>query len=220
MDIVARAASHAALGEPRRLLIVDQLQFGDHTVADLAGLTGMAGNLLAHHLHVLESAGLIERKVSEGDRRQRFITLRRDRLPAEFSEIPALSGDVLFVCTHNSARSQFAAAIWKERTGEKAESAGSDPSPAVHPKAVRVAAEYGIDISDARPVGYGQLTRTPFLVVSVCDRARDGGVPPSKHHLHWSVPDPVASGTLTAFRQAFAEIADRVDQLAKQTGVG
>jgi ArsR family transcriptional regulator, arsenate/arsenite/antimonite-responsive transcriptional repressor / arsenate reductase (thioredoxin) len=218
MDLVARAASHAALGEPRRLLIVDQLEFGDHTVAELAGLTGMAGNLLAHHLHVLESAGLIERKVSEGDRRKRFITLRRNRLPAAFSEIPVLSGDVLFVCTHNSARSQFAAAIWKERTGERAESAGSDPSPTVHPKAVRVAAEYGIDISDARPVGYGQSTQKPVLVVSVCDRAREDGLPPSERHLHWSVPDPVASGTLTAFRQAFAEIAERVDHLATQRG--
>jgi protein-tyrosine-phosphatase len=88
----------------------------------------------------------------------------------------------------------------------------------IHPKAVRVAAEYGIDISGARPTGYEQLSPSPSLVVTVCDRAREGEVPNGAHYLHWSVPDPVTSGTLGAFRQAFAEIAERVGHLATQTG--
>lgn len=217
MDLVARASSHAALGDPRRLLIADQLAFGDRTVADLAELTGLKGNLLAHHLDVLESADLIARRISEGDHRRRYITLRWDRLPTGFQPQTFHIGDVLFVCTHNSARSQFAAAIWKERTGQIAQSAGSHPSAVVHPKAVSVAAENGIDISRARPGGYELVTSTPQLVVSVCDRAREGGFPAGGHHLHWSVPDPVAAGSMTAFRQAFAEIADRVDHLVTQT---
>jgi protein-tyrosine-phosphatase/DNA-binding transcriptional ArsR family regulator len=218
MDLGARASAHAALGDTRRLAIADNLVLGDRTVAELAALTGMKTNLLAHHLDVLESAHLIERRVSEGDHRRKYITLRWDRLPTGFHAETLQYGNVLFVCTHNSARSQFAAALWAERTGDNAESAGSHPSPLVHPQAVRVAAEYGIDISGARPSGFEQLVQTPALVVTVCDRAREGGVPTAKHHLHWSVPDPVGSGSLNAFRQAFAEIADRVDHLATQTG--
>lgn len=218
MSLVERADAHAALGDPRRLLIADNLALGDHTVAELAELSGMRGNLLAHHLDVLESAGLIERRVSEGDRRHKYISLRLDRPPSTLQHPSALSGDILFVCTHNSARSQFAAALWTEKTGDRAESAGSNPSPAVHPKAVRVAAEYGIDISDARPAGYEQIFNAPSWVVTVCDRAREGGVPAGSHFLHWSVPDPVTSGSLRAFRRAFAEIAERVDYLAKEAG--
>jgi protein-tyrosine-phosphatase/DNA-binding HxlR family transcriptional regulator len=219
MRLTERAEVHAALGDRRRLLIADHLALGDHTVAELAELSGMRGNLLAHHLDVLESAGLIERRVSEGDRRHKYITLRFDRLPSGLRNMAAISGDILFVCTHNSARSQFAAALWKERVGGVVESAGSHPSKIVHPKAVKVAAEYGIDISDARPAGYEQLSMSPSLVVSVCDRANEGGVPTGTHHLHWSVPDPVTSGSLSAFRRAFAEIAERVDHLAIETGV-
>ena len=218
MSLVERAGAHAALGDPRRLLIADHLALGDHTVADLAELSGMRGNLLAHHLDVLESAGLIERRVSEGDRRHKYITLRLDRLPSGLGHTATISGDIVFVCTHNSARSQFAAALWKDKVGGVVESAGSHPSKIVHPKAVRVAAEYGIDISDARPAGYEQVSISPSLVVSVCDRAYEEGVPVATRHLHWSVPDPVISGSLRAFRRAFAEIAERVDRLATGNG--
>lgn len=217
MDLAERADSHAALGDTRRLLIADQLALGDRTVAELAEVTGMQGNLLAHHLDVLETAGLIERRVSEGDHRRRYVSLRWDRLPSGLHTPQPLSGDILFVCTHNSARSQFAAALWESTTGESADSAGSDPSPRVHPMAVKVAAEFGVDISAAKPVGYERLTTTPSLVVSVCDRAREGGLPQGRRHLHWSVPDPVVAGTLPAFREAFRQISARVDHLARET---
>lgn len=214
MDLAERANAHAALGDTRRLDIADHLALGDHTVAELAALTGMRGNLLAHHLDVLETAGLIERHTSEGDHRRRYVSLRRDRPPSGLHSLELANEDLLFVCTHNSARSQFAAAWWQEKTGHLAESAGSYPSLEVHPKAVSVAAEFGIDISRAKPTGYDQITTNPALVVSVCDRAREGGIPAGTQHLHWSVPDPVTVGTMTAFRTAFSEIADRVEDLA------
>jgi protein-tyrosine-phosphatase len=217
MVLAGRASAHAALGDPRRLHVADHLALGDHTVAELAELTGMAGNLLAHHLDVLETAGLIERRTSEGDHRRRYVSLRWDRLPLGLHAPEWGTGGLLFVCTHNSARSQFAAALWTGRTGQQAESAGSQPSAEVHPKAVRVAAEFGIDISTAEPSGYGQLRMSPDLVVSVCDRARESGLPRAGSHLHWSVPDPVSVGTLGAFRAAFSEIADRVEHLAATT---
>jgi DNA-binding transcriptional ArsR family regulator len=59
MNLEKRALAHAALGDGRRLSIVDRLTLGDLTVAELAAVTGMKGNLLAHHLDVLEHAGRI-----------------------------------------------------------------------------------------------------------------------------------------------------------------
>jgi protein-tyrosine-phosphatase/DNA-binding transcriptional ArsR family regulator len=215
MTLEERASAHAALGDDRRLSIVDRLTLGDLTVAELAAVTGMKGNLLAHHLDVLEHAGLIERRVSEGDHRRRYVSLRWDRLPDR--SVPTAPGQdrVVFVCTHNSARSQFAAALWAQRTGGIASSAGSNPSEVVHPKAVLVADEYGIDLSGSTPAGYDRLPGALGLVVSVCDRARESGVPDAEDHLHWSVRDPVPVGTVTAFRDSFAEIAVRVDNLAR-----
>ncbi|HKX71485.1 MAG TPA: helix-turn-helix domain-containing protein, partial [Acidimicrobiales bacterium] len=75
-EIDRRAAVHAALGEPLRLAIIDELSSSDRAPSDLAARFGLAGNLLAHHLHVLERVGLIERVVSAGDRRRRYVRLR------------------------------------------------------------------------------------------------------------------------------------------------
>lgn len=220
MSLSSRAAAHAALGDPRRLEIADHVAAGDRTVGELAEISGMRGNLLAHHLDVLESAGLIERRVSEGDHRKRYVRLRWDRLPLLPRQERTSLENVAFVCTHNSARSQFAAALWTERTGNQASSAGSQPAPEVHPSAISVASEYRIDLSRAKPSGYDSLPPKPDLVVSVCDRALEAGIPAARGHIHWSVPDPVSDGTLRAFREAFAEISQRMDQLAPRAEAG
>ena len=123
-------------------------------------------------------------------------------------------GDILFVCTHNSARSQFAAALWRQRTGGAADSAGTHPGTQVHPRAVQVAGEWDLDLRDAVPKGYDALTSMPDLVVSVCDRARESDPVSGAPRLHWSVPDPVPDGSVAAFRAAFATIAERIDRLA------
>jgi ArsR family transcriptional regulator, arsenate/arsenite/antimonite-responsive transcriptional repressor / arsenate reductase (thioredoxin) len=214
MDLAVRAAAHAALGDARRLAIVDRLTTGDLTVAELAGLVEMTGNLLAHHLDVLEEAGVIERRVSEGDHRRRYVSLRWKGLPRSPGFDHASRSSVAFVCTHNSARSQFAAALWESTTGRPSASAGRDPADRVHPTALRVASEFGIDLISAQPAGYDSLPPRIDLVVSVCDRARESGLPPADDHLHWSVPDPVTTGTVTSFRAAFTDIARRVERLA------
>lgn len=214
---MARARTHAALGDEHRLKIVDELLVSDRTFKDLARLVGMPGNAAAHHLGVLESAGLIERRVSEGDHRRRYVRLRHEMLDGLVAS-PAISpGVVLFVCTHNSARSQFAAALWSRRTGELAQSAGSEPSDQVHPKAIRAAAEFDLDLSGAVPKGYDRIAAQPDLIVSVCDRALESGIPFNARALHWSVPDPVQIGTTDAFRSAFADLAARVDRLASKS---
>lgn len=207
-----RARIHAALGDERRLLIVDHLVPGDRTVAQLARVSGLEGNLLAHHLDVLTEAGLIERRVSEGDRRRRYVKLNWEVAgQGSLLRHQPLSGKVAFVCTHNSARSQFAAALWHELTGRPPVSAGTAPAAKVHPKAVRIAREFGVDLSKARPSGLDALPDDLATVVSVCDRANESEVPHADRHLHWSVPDPVPVGTMDAFRLSFTEIARRIE---------
>ena len=216
-ELERRATVHAALGDRHRLQIVDMLAVGDHTVSELATAGGLPGNLLAHHLDVLDSAGLIGRRVSEGDRRRRYVTLNTGQLIGALSLPVADPQTVLFVCTHNSARSQFAAALWSERTGQPAMSAGAEPADRVHPLALRAAAEKGIDLSAATPMGYESVGETPDLVVSVCDRAREAALPAAPAHMHWSIPDPVPSESVGAFRTAFTDIERRVDRLAQLT---
>lgn len=216
MTLAERARVYAALGDPHRLRIVDELALGDRSPTELGELLDLPSNLLAHHLGVLEESGLVERRVSAGDRRRRYLVLRHHILVGLTPTRRLRPRMVLFVCTHNSARSQFAAALWREQTQGEADSAGTDPLPQVHPLAVRAAAERGVDLTAARPKGYPDVGIRPDLVVSVCDRALESGVPFDVERLHWSVPDPVEVGRIGAFRSAFAEIANRVDALTTE----
>jgi len=216
MEVSDRATIHAALGDPARLRIVDELLLGDRTFRELADASGLPGNLAAHHLGVLESGGLITRRVSDGDHRRRYISLRQVRLD-EIALEPTLlaAGFVVFICTHNSARSQFAAELWRSFAGNGVDSAGTEPAPRVHPLAVEVGREFGVDLSTATPKGLAAIGRQPDLVVSVCDRAHESMQQWSSPSYHWSIPDPVAEGRIEAFRVAFAEIAARVGRLAR-----
>ena len=90
---------------------------------------------------------------------------------------------------------------------------GEDPA-RVHPYAVKAAHELNLDLTGCRPKGYEQVKAKFDLVVSVCDRAREATSPVTGRSLHWSVPYPVAVGTLRSFRVAFADIERRVDRLA------
>jgi DNA-binding transcriptional ArsR family regulator len=116
MSVESRARLHAALGEAARLTIVDTLLLGDASPGELARALRMPTNLLAHHLQVLRDAGLIVSSRSEGDGRRVYLQLVPgvlDRLPAPG---PRPVPRVVFVCTHNSARSQLAAALWARRS--------------------------------------------------------------------------------------------------------
>ncbi len=220
MDLAEKARVHAALGDPIRLGFIAELELGDRTFQELASAASVPGNLVAHHLDVLEQAGLIQRSVSEGDRRRRYISLNPEPLSGLLSARSLLARSVLFVCTHNSARSQYAAACWRRQTGRDAESAGTHPAQRVDPRAIQVAMERGVDLAACQPKGYESLKSSFDLVVSVCDRAREFGSPLSGPSLHWSVLDPVRGGTLKAFRAAFADIERRIDRLATSTEAG
>jgi protein-tyrosine-phosphatase len=203
-----RAAVHAALGEPVRLAIVEELAASDRSPTELAALFSVPTNLLAHHLDVLEDVGLIERFVSAGDRRRRYVRLVRAPLARLGVTAVAPAGRVLFVCSHNSARSQLAAALWTNRTGTVATSAGTHPAERVHPGAVAAAARAGLDLTDAVP----QLLDVHHgadLVVTVCDQAHEE-LDPAPRWWHWSLPDPVDDGRAAAFDAVITELDERI----------
>jgi ArsR family transcriptional regulator, arsenate/arsenite/antimonite-responsive transcriptional repressor / arsenate reductase (thioredoxin) len=208
-----RAAVHAALGEPVRLAIVEQLAASDRSPSALAAQFHLTGNLLAHHLDVLERAGLIERQVSAGDRRRRYVRLRHRALADLAIATRPRAGRALFVCSGNSARSQLAAALWRARTGDDATSAGTRPADEVHPGAVAAAARAGLDLGGARPRAIEDGDLDADVVVTVCDRAREELDAPAAW-LHWSIPDPVESGTTRAFDAALAELDGRIAAIA------
>jgi len=213
MELLNRSRIHAALGEPQRLTIADALTISDLTVTEIGTLVDMPSNLLAHHLDVLEDAGVVTRRTSEGDRRRRYVVLNPEVAGLVTHGSSAVDMTPLFVCTQNSARSQFAAALWGKRTRQRIQSAGPDPAPRVHPLAVAVAAEHDIDLRHAKPRGYDEVTTQPDIVISVCDRAGEAGTPFHAARLHWSIPDPAASDDIEAFRSSFRDIAERVDRL-------
>ncbi len=106
---------------------------------------------------------------------------------------------VLFLCTGNSARSQMAEAMLAHLGGSRIEtaSAGSHPKD-LHPDAVRVMRERGIDISGARPKHLREFAEQRFdFVISLCDRVREvcPEFPGPPAMVHWSIPDPAAETT-------------------------
>src|SRR5690242_4975999 len=142
-SLEVRARVHAALGDPARLAIVDALRLGDASPGEIADQLGLATNLVAHHVNTLREAGLVTRSRSEGDRRRTYLRL----LPHTLALLaaPDLPADrIVFVCTHNSARSQLAAALWRKRTGRPVASAGTHPAPRLHPRAVKIGHRHGL----------------------------------------------------------------------------
>ena len=218
-ELHRRAALHAALGEPGRLAIVDELAVSDRSPKELAERLGIASNLLAHHLDVLEHAGLIARVASAGDGRRKYVRLVHDplsRLAIGTIGAPPPS-DMLFLCSHNSARSQLAAAMWTARTGAHASSAGTNPAPRVHRGAVAAARRAGLRLDDAAPQPIGTIS-TAAQVVTVCDHAHEA-LEPAADWWHWSIPDPVEIGTAKAFDATVAQLRERIELLVTHSGV-
>ncbi len=126
---------------------------------------------------------------------------------------------VLFLCTGNSARSQMAEALLREKGGEnfKAFSAGLEPSP-IHPLAVEAMAEIGIDITGQRAKGLVEYLGTQHFdyLVTVCDHAAANcpTFPGVAHRLHWSLVDPAAAeGDHEQRLQVFRLVRDTLAEL-------
>jgi protein-tyrosine-phosphatase len=212
MDLERRARVHAALGDPARLAIVDRLVLGDVSPGDVGRQLELPTNLVAHHVAVLEGAGVLHRTRSEGDRRRTYLSLVPGVLDGLAHAHHLTVPRVVFVCTQNSARSQLAAALLASRSSVPTASAGTEPADRVHPRAVRVGRRHRLSLEDARPAAVLDVLRAGDLVISVCDNANEHLVIDGPR-LHWSVPDPAPSDTDAAFEAAFGEISDRVDRL-------
>jgi len=203
---------HAALADPARLRITDLLADGDASPSELAAVLAMPSNLLAHHLGVLEEAGLVTRRRSEGDRRRTYLRLIPGALAALAVAPRQPARRVLFVCTANSARSHLAAALWRRASTIPAASAGTHPGPAIDPGAIAAARRHRLPLPRLRPRHVSDVQGEGDLVVTVCDLAREelGG----QAAVHWSVPDPVPAGDPASFDTAVADLSDRVGRLA------
>ncbi|MEN2742846.1 ArsR family transcriptional regulator [Microbacterium sp. X-17] len=211
-EVAARAAKHAALGDAARLRIVDLLTLGDLSPTEIRLALGFGSNLVAHHLNVLESVGMIARTTSEADRRRSYIHLMGDALDGLVPSAAVRASKVVFVCTANSARSQLAAALWSARSDIPAASAGTLPAERIAPGAVAVAARHGLVLENARPRALGEVLTGSDFVITVCDNAHER--PGVSANLHWSIPDPVRVGTDAAFEAAYAELDHRITDVA------
>jgi ArsR family transcriptional regulator, arsenate/arsenite/antimonite-responsive transcriptional repressor / arsenate reductase (thioredoxin) len=231
-------------GHRVRWRLLQELARSDRRVNELTGLLGEPQNLVSYHLAKLRSGRLVSARRSSADGRDSYYTVDLSRvadllattgrslhpgllLEAGTPRVPGETADpptarLLFLCTGNSARSQMAEALAERRSGGlvQARSAGSRPKP-LHPNAVRVMREAGIDVSSRRS-RHLSVFATEFFdyVITLCDRVREvcPEFPGHPGYIHWSIPDPAASGnsdaqTYPAFRRVAADLDIRISYL-------
>jgi len=122
---------------------------------------------------------------------------------------------VLFICTHNSARSQMAEGWLRQLAGDRFEvhSAGTEAT-VVRPLAIKAMAEVGVDISPQSSKTLDRYLQEPWDdVITVCDQANEACpyFPGGKQRLHWSFPDPSrATGTNAEKLAVFRQVRDAI----------
>jgi protein-tyrosine-phosphatase len=225
------------LAEPLRWQLVGELGRSDRRVGELVDLVGKPQNVVSYHLGELRRAGVVRARRSSADGRDVYYSadvLRcRDLLasagpalhpglalqPAtpDLGSLPSrVRPRLLFLCTGNSARSQMAEALVEHRSEGRVEarSAGSHPKP-LHPNAVRVMAERGIDIAGRPTKSLTRFARNRFdRVITLCDKVREvcPEFPGAPRAAHWSIPDPAAAGADDdATYAAFVDVADDIE---------
>jgi protein-tyrosine-phosphatase len=207
---------------------------------ELVRLLDQPHNLVSYHLKQLREHQLVSEHRSAADGRDVYYSLNLERvqqlyLAAGAALHPALpcrepgpeirAPDqpplrVLFLCTHNIARSQMAEALLRHLGGERVEvfSAGNQPAQ-VHPAAIRAMAEIGLDISHQRSKSIEEFVDQTFdYVITVCDRVREvcPVFPNDPTSIHWSFPDPAAiegpeEVQYRAFQQTARQLATRLN---------
>jgi len=223
-------------GHPVRWLLLSELARSDRQVRELKALLGQPQSLVSYHLARLRASGLVAMRRSSADRRDVYyridlarcgelLTAAGAALHPGLRLIPPPAGKlraparVLFLCTGNSARSQMAQAIIEQMAPDTvtAASAGSHPRP-LHPNAIRVMSEDGVDISGRSSTHLDVFAGQRFdYVISLCDRLREvcPEFPGAAEVIHWSIPDPGAGGgsdadMYPAFRAVAADLRTRI----------
>jgi ArsR family transcriptional regulator, arsenate/arsenite/antimonite-responsive transcriptional repressor / arsenate reductase (thioredoxin) len=227
-------------GHPLRWRLLTELARSDRRVGELCELADRRQSLVSYHLRQLRDGGLVSMRRSAADGRDSYYLLELARCGELLSSAgaslhPALAptpraprarrsalARVLFLCTGNSARSQIAEALCERVSGGAvtAASAGSRPKP-LHPNAVRVMRERGIDLAGRRSKHLSEFAGQPFeYVISLCDRVREvcPEFPGGPQLIHWSIPDPAREPgsdeeTLLAFERTAAELCTRIEFL-------
>ena len=217
-----------------RWRILLALSRSDHRVEELVEQIKQPHNLLSYHLKRLRLQKLVSERRSSADARDIYYSLNLDRFRQMYLETgqvlhPGVSEPfstpqpqtktlsaspirVLFLCTHNSARSQMAEGLLRELGHNKVEvfSAGSEPT-SIHPLAIKVMSGRGIDLRTHRSKHMEEYLGQNFdYVITVCDRVREVCpiFPGEPEHIHWSFPDPVAiEGDLRAQESGFEDTA-------------
>jgi len=201
-----------------RWQLLRALALSDYRVQELVSVVQRPLNLVSYHLKQLRAQHLVTERRSSADGRDVYYHLDLERLHTLYMASgealhPGLAGRepgtepseavpagpparVLFLCTHNSARSQMAEGLARAlgRGRIEAFSAGTEPG-SVHPDAVRVLAERQIDIRHQTSKHMDQFCGQSFdYIITVCDRVRESCpvFPDDPERIHWSFPDPSA----------------------------
>ena len=231
------------LAHDLRWRLVDELALTDRRVNELGERANLAQNLVSYHLGLLRRAGVVRERRSSADARDVYYSLDLDGLRfaleqsirivhpgVQLVEQQISSGTfhpggvarVLFLCTHNSARSQMAEAILRQQGSGVVDvaSAGSHPRE-VHPLVFRTLTELGVGAEGLRSKHLSVFAHQSFdYVITLCDIVREvcPALPGEPEHLHWSLADPIAAGrsprtTEAAFRQTAGELMTRTRYL-------
>jgi len=225
-----------------RWQILSALAESDLRVQEITSQVGQPQNLVSYHLQKLKRAMLVNENNSQADARSVYYHLNYDRFQSELHQVEkallpaavALSASnrprhhpvrVLFVCTHNSARSQMAEGMLRAWGGKRVQAASAGHKPKqIHQYAVQVMKEKNIDIHQQQSKGFEAIAQEQFdYIITVCDRARENcpAFPGNPVQIHWSIPDPaMAEGSeeerLVMFRAVADELALRVHFMLNQ----
>jgi protein-tyrosine-phosphatase/DNA-binding transcriptional ArsR family regulator len=217
------------VADQTRLMIIRSLALTDLRAGEVVELLQLPQNAVSYHLKQLRSIGLLRNHRSNVDARDIYYSIDHERLHVLFAaagetlrtgmpecvehsdadrDVPPLR--VLFLCTHNSARSQLAEAIARQRGGLKIEaySAGSAPT-ALHPLTIELLEEMGVDPTLYQPKLLSRFADTPLdYIITVCDRVREAcpTFPGDPAQIHWSFPDPTQATDRAEQRKAFLSI--------------
>jgi len=218
-----------ALADETRLSILRLLALTDLKSGEIVEQLRVPQNAVSYHLKHLRALGLLRDRRSTADARDVYYSLDLDRLQALYTAAgdalhveaahpddagPTTDTDrplrVLFLCTHNSARSQLAEGMMRYLGGEGVEvhSAGSEPT-AVHPDALALLAEWGIDTTRHTSTSLDPFAGQAFdYIITVCDRVRDQCpvFPDDPVRIHWSFPDPALVADDEERRRAFCTV--------------
>ncbi len=212
--------------------LLKALTVSDLRVQELSSLVNEPMNLVSYHLKKLRQDDLVTTRRSEADGRDLYYSLDVGKLRTLYQQAgyalhPAMSTilqpeptvaathplRVLFVCTHNAARSQMAEALLRHSGAEKIAvfSAGNVPTE-VHPDTLSTLQALGIPLSGQYAKSLEVFKGQAFdYVITVCDRAREiCPTFPGGKQLHWGFADPLNIQNEIDRRAAFEQIASQL----------